>query len=324
MQIRRLLAVVVITVLSASAFAQTAEISRKTVLRKSPSKTGASVRTLEKGEEVEILDATPQNEFVRVETEDTLQGWVLAKFAKVAPAAGTQPAAVAAAEAMAATSISDSWAKPEPHTGTFTLEGKTCGPDGSGDNRDKGTNRRKNRTDIPSSYHLVTWKAIDDLPTPPSPAPKSREKFSPEQLKVLAPFEGAAVQTVGYVVAIKPQASNSESCNCGWHGERATDWHIALVEHAGDGEKTSIVVEPTPRIKKLHPKWTKAMLSPWLNKDVPVRISGWLLFDPQHTNHLNKYRNTLWEIHPITKIEVWDEDAEKWIDLDDLPTSGRS
>jgi hypothetical protein len=54
---------------------------------------------------------------------------------------------------------------------------------------------------------------------------------------------------------------------------------------------------------------------------VPVRINGWLLFDPQHTNHLNKYRNTLWEIDPITKIEVWDEDAEKWVDLDDLPAS---
>ena len=161
-----------------------------------------------------------------------------------------------------------------------------------------------------------------DLPTPPA-VPKSRENFTAEQLQEIGKYEGAAVQTVGYVVAIKPQASNSESCNCGWHGEKATDWHIALVEKPGDGEKTSIVVEPTPRIKKNHAGWTKAKLNPWLNSDQPVRISGWLLFDPQHKNHLNKYRNTLWEIHPITKIEVWDDDANKWVDLDKL-SDGKS
>lgn len=293
--------------------------------RRRPSKTADALRSLEKREEVEILDPTPEDEYLHVETEDNLQGWVLAKYVKEAPPADAehpaQHTAASAVNAHASTSIATTWAKPAPQVGTFTIDAKTCGPDGSGNTRDKGTNRRKNRTDIPTSYHAVTWKAIRDLPAPEK-APKSREKFSPEQLAVIAPFEGAAVQTVGYVVAIKPQASNSESCNCGWHGERATDWHIALVEHVGDGEKTSVVMEPTPRIKKRHPKWTKAMLSPWLNSDQPVRISGWLLFDPQHANHMNKYRATLWEIHPITKIEVWDEDAEKWVSLDDLPVDG--
>ena len=84
-----------------------------------------------------------------------------------------------------------------------------------------------------------------------------------------------------------------------------------------NGEATSIVLEPTPRIKKSHPKWTKKNLSTWLNEDLPVRISGWLLFDPQHANHLRKYRSTLWEIHPITKIEVWDNDKQTWASLDE-------
>ena len=42
----------------------------------------------------------------------------------------------------------------------------------------------------------------------------------------------------------------------------------------------------------------------WLTGDDPVRISGWLMLDPEHRNHLNRYRNTLWEIHPLTKVEV--------------------
>ena len=55
-------------------------------------------------------------------------------------------------------------------------------------------------------------------------------------------------------------------------------------------------------------------LGDWLNSDKPVRISGWLLLDPEHRNHLGKYRSTLWEIHPITRIEVMKDGS--WVDLD--------
>jgi hypothetical protein len=300
--------------LSTSLFAQDAAVSRNAHLREQPATDSRSLRVLEAQEEVELLDTTPQNGFLHVQTEDGTEGWVWSRFIRAAaPAETVLPAA---APAGAATSIDDSWQKPDPATGTFTLSGKTCGPTGSGSKRDKETNRRKNRADIPTQYHDVTWKAIAELPYP-APAPKSRENFSDEQLAMIGKYEGVAVQTVGYIVAIKPQANNTESCNCSWKGENATDWHIALVEHPGDGEKTSIVVEPTPRIKKQHLKWTKKSLEPWLNHDIPVRISGWLLFDPQHANHLKKYRSTLWEIHPITKIEVWDTDTEKWTNLDD-------
>jgi hypothetical protein len=46
----------------------------------------------------------------------------------------------------------------------------------------------------------------------------------------------------------------------------------------------------------------------------PVRISGWLMFDPEHAAAFGKYRGTLWEIHPITKIEVLRNN--NWVDLD--------
>jgi len=46
-----------------------------------------------------------------------------------------------------------------------------------------------------------------------------------------------------------------------------------------------------------------------------VRISGWLMLDPEHQDMINSgLRSTLWEIHPITKIEVWDNGS--WVDLD--------
>jgi hypothetical protein len=317
MMLRRFVVGILVAFGTLALFAEDGVISRNAHLRESPSTTAPSIRVLLPQEEVEILDAVPKDGFLHVETEDNQQGWVWSKFVHlVAPAGATLPAAEKT-EAGAATSISEDWEKPDPKTGTFTVAGTKCGPDGSGDKRDKGTNLLKNRTDIPASYHAVTWRAIADL-FYPTPSPKSREDFTAEQLAPITKVEGAAIETVGYVVAIKPQKSNSESCNCALKGEEATDWHIALVEHPGDGEASSVVMEPTPRIKKKHPKWTTKNLAPWQNTDVPVRVSGWLLFDPQHRNHLKKYRSTLWEIHPITKIEVWDTDTEQWVDLDKL------
>jgi hypothetical protein len=55
----------------------------------------------------------------------------------------------------------------------------------------------------------------------------------------------------------------------------------------------------------------------WKNSNQPVRISGWLMFDPAHPNHLGRYRSTLWEVHPITKIDVFD--GSEWEELDDIP-----
>jgi Bacterial SH3 domain len=314
---RRLSGLLGALLLTLSVWAEEAIVNRRVVLREEPSTSATKIRSLEPLEEVEVLDVTETNGFLRVETEDGLEGWVFAKFIRVQPPADMLLPEAAATVDEASTSISEAWEKPEPKVGNFKLDDKTCGPTGSGANRDKGTNIRKNRTDIPDSYHLVTWKAIAEIPFP-RPAPKNRDKFEPEMLEPIAKVEGAAVQTVGYVVAIKPQRSSSEACNCGWKGEDATDWHIALVEHPGDGEASSIVVEPTPRLKIKHSKWTKKNLEPWLNSDMPVRISGWLLFDPSHANHLKKFRSTLWEIHPITKIEVWVVEDEQWVDLDDL------
>jgi hypothetical protein len=48
-----------------------------------------------------------------------------------------------------------------------------------------------------------------------------------------------------------------------------------------------------------------------------VRISGFLMLDPEHMNHMHEYRGH-WEIQPITRIEVF-VPATGWTDLDDLP-----
>ncbi len=92
---------------------------------------------------------------------------------------------------------------------------------------------------------------------------------------------------------------------------------MPFAEHPGDGEDTAVVVETTARVRKGHPKWTTANLAPWVNSHAMVRISGWTLLDPEHRAHLGKYRSTLWEVHPVTRIELFS--SGQWVDLDNLP-----
>jgi hypothetical protein len=135
-------------------------------------------------------------------------------------------------------------------------------------------------------------------------------------MSIIEPFEGIPVRAVGYIVAIKPQnGGKGEGTNCHQNQNGDVDAHLAFVEHAGDPESTAIVIEWTPRILKSHPNWTKAKLSKYVDKQ--VRITGWLMVDPDHYGHLGKYRNTIWELHPITAIEV--TSGSKFVNLDHVP-----
>ncbi len=208
-----------------------------------------------------------------------------------------------------ASEVLETWDKPSPNKSHLGI----CGWFGS-KGADKETNRRKNRTDLPAAYHAVAFSALTDLDWPHE-ATTRRDRWTSEQLAVIAPYEGEALTITGFIVALRPQANNSEATNCGESGEQNTDWHIALVGNSGDLESEAVVVETTPRIKRNHPNWTPTALKPLVGTSDSVRVSGYLLFDPVHKGHLGKYRRTLWEIHPIHRIEVWR--AGRWIDLDD-------
>lgn len=219
-----------------------------------------------------------------------------------------------------ATGIDGSWNKLAPKAATFSMsDGRKCGPDGDGE--DTLTNIRKNRVDVPDSYHDVTWADIAHVYFPRDKVvPKSLVRWSADEIVKIMQFQDIPVRAEGYIKKLRPQAGNKESTNCNATKAADTDWHIAFVEHAVDPELSSIVTEVTPRIKIMHPAWTQKNLRPWIDSNLPVRFSGWLLFDPEHKNHLGRYRQTLWEIHPITKIEV-QLPGGAWVDLDRIKTN---
>ena len=226
-----------------------------------------------------------------------------------------------------ATSISPDWPKTDPNKTDMKNSddpSEVCHFSGTPGATEDIVNTLKNRSDTPAEYHAVTWDALAHLPWPKE-ASTHREGnggWTAAENAAIAPFEREAITATGFIAKIRVQAKNHESTNCGWGGELNTDWHIEFVGNFTNGkaqsETEAVVVETTPRLKRVHPDWAKL-----LNYEDPksstdsVRISGWLMLDPEHKAHLGHYRQTLWEIHPITRIEVFT--GGKWVNLDVKP-----
>lgn len=307
------------------AVATDAIVKQRATLRKDPSTHHAPILTLTPSEDVELIEPTATAGYYHVRTSDGDEGWVRARSLEIVASrtgpTGPQPqptpagpVGTPAPTVGVSSSVSQTWDKPDPNQTTFHGADGDCGP--TGDGGDTATNARKNRTDEATQYHDVTWKAVQGLPYPV--AARSLAQWSPQQLAEIQPYEGVAVSVVGYLVAIKVEDTGSgESTNCHLTNPTEVDWHMPLVEHPGDAEASSIVVETTPRVRQMHSKWTPSALAPWVKSADPVRISGWTLLDPEHRAHLGKYRSTLWEIHPITRIEVFHDG--QWVNADDLP-----
>ena len=168
----------------------------------------------------------------------------------------------------------------------------SCPPQGDAtDSRARALNRLKNRTDAPASYVPVS---VPELLALPSGAPDSR-----------------GIVLEGFIVTAKQ--SGPESANC--HSQRDLDFHVSIAADAATDPSAaqvararSVIVEPTPwtqRTLGLHLR----ILQKLARDGARVRIYGWQLFDPQHPDQLGRTRGTLWEVHPVTRIDVWSDGA---------------
>jgi hypothetical protein len=325
---KNLLNALLVAFFSVGLAAQTAIVTRTVNLRPDPSTTQTPIAKLTPQTQLQLLETGSTNGYLHVKVNDQ-SGWVWGKNVKTHPTnfAGTHSGEIASGSGPAG-AISSDWDKPAPQSASFDSEEGTCGE--TGDGGDSDTNRRKNRTDVPSTYHLISWDAINTLDYAKG-APRSRMDWTSAQLATIRPVEGASIAVEGYLYKVKVESSSAnatsggESTNCHAHLANDVDWHMPLTANLGDGEDVAVIVETTPRVRKDHPQWTTTRLRPWTahvgSKDnasynqQKVRISGWLMLDPEHQDMINSgLRSTLWEIHPITKIEVWDNGA--WVDLD--------
>ena len=114
------------------------------------------------------------------------------------------------------------------------------------------------------------------------------------------------------------------------------DLHLELAEVSrGPGERDTmyIVAEVTPQWRRRLRGWSYDSLltalrpnrggpTGWESGPRRVRLSGWLNYDHPYDKPVTSWmllhqsaRRTGWEIHPVTGIELWNDDAGRWQEL---------
>ena len=185
-----------------------------------------------------------------------------------------------------------------------------CPPQGQGG--DPALNRLKNRTEEPAQLEPMHFQDVVNLDVPEGVSKKHRDKWTQATRDAVSVHERRAVVVVGYLLKVKLEGPESPNCHSDEEPER--DFHLWLANSDDDDDKAdAVVVEVTPRIRARHPAWSRKNLGKFVKQKSKVRISGWLMLDPEHPDQVGKTRATVWEIHPIMKIEVWS--GKKWREL---------
>jgi hypothetical protein len=183
-----------------------------------------------------------------------------------------------------------------------------CPPTGKGS--DPYLNSLKNRDKVPATAQLFTVpKLIATAPRLPT-AKVHREKWTAAQQDLAAQWERRAVTVEGFLLHIVKEGA--ESCNCG--STQFVDHHMWLAPTAAAGRTKAMVVEISPRAWGQHPTWaTNTPFNPLIKSKTKVRMTGWLTFDQEHNEQVGKTRGTLWEVHPVTQVQVLK--GGKWVPL---------
>ena len=210
-------------------------------------------------------------------------------------------------------------------------EGSARTPDAQERNRLKNRSRtdvsNRELPDLDVAGFIQSIRAFDNLAVH-----KRRKDLTPTDRQQLDPLENGLVQVTGYLgVAYcgPPETTNCASID--FH-----DWHLEIFEKPLDhppaiGDPTPIVCEITPRTQntiysdKVRIRELTAFLrladmsyEPTGHAARKIRLTGYRLWDDEHNGgadvgttvkrvtpngYHNPWRQTAWEIHPVTKID---------------------
>jgi hypothetical protein len=195
-------------------------------------------------------------------------------------------------------------------------DGTPCGPEGDAKNdRLKALNKDKNRFTSPSVDDIDTDVTLAAMLSP------GEDEGRFDQTK--------AARIVGFVVKVK--SGGAESCNCHASHPEDRDTHIELALSPDAPRNQRVVVEVTPRTRAIRAKkgdretkpsdWKTNTLLSHSNDGILgkwIEVTGWLLFDLEHTpiaenttpGNPNNVRATCWELHPVTEITILDAAPE--------------
>jgi hypothetical protein len=176
-----------------------------------------------------------------------------------------------------------------------------CPPAGQGS--DPYLNTLKNRDRPPATARLFTVNSLYKT-SPTLPNRKiHRDKWTTQQQDLAARWESRAVTVEGYLLHDVAK-EREDACNCG--SDKYGDHHMWPGPTPTAQRGRAMVVEVSPRTWAAHPAWNNAAkLRPLIKDKMKVRVTGWLTWDQEHNEQIRKgTRRTLWEVHPITQIQV--------------------
>jgi hypothetical protein len=165
----------------------------------------------------------------------------------------------------------------------------------------------KNREEVPSHYESLTY--ADFLALPALPA-----RYREQDWAIVRRESQRAVSLEGYIAEVRQVHDGPMYGEWPWEG----DLHLHLRDRPQSQcfppgpRHDQIVTEVTPHFQPPRTDWSEAALRGLCNRQVRVRISGWLLHDYEHADGVTRWRATPWEIHPVTRIEVWDPVRQAW------------
>jgi hypothetical protein len=183
---------------------------------------------------------------------------------------------------------------------TITLNGRDCGPDGTATSESgKALNRLKNRFQTPTEDDIDAEVSLPAMLAPGNDINR---------------FDNTKAARIQAFVVNVLVGGNKETCNCGATDPKERDTHIEVSLAADASPTQRVIVEVTPRMRKLKGAgWTTPALKEQF-KGKWVQVTGWLLFDTMHVDAAENtnpggqrnWRATCWEVHPVTDIKLLD------------------
>jgi hypothetical protein len=306
----KLRSLVTLAFLSASALgAQRARVTHDAVIHRTWESTSDEVGRLATGDLVTY--STHRGGYTHVTPSHGSAGWIYSRYLEETPAGGANTSTTPSTTSTTTSGVNGVKGVAKlPKPPVVEANSTVCPNVGRSSTKlDSGTNLLKNRIED-GQYSAVDFKTVLALPW--QGMRTRRYLWTPADLKRTEDYEGSAISVTGYLVDVEPKAA--EAPNCGKTTDDWVDWHIWLVEtldEAQNKDKTqAIVVETTPRVRKEFPsRFDIATLRQWIHDGKQVTVSGWLMLDPDHPTdatgsaHKHPSRGTIWEIHPVMKIE---------------------
>lgn len=186
-----------------------------------------------------------------------------------------------------------------------------CPPEGNGG--DPALNLLKNRVDK-GNYVPVSFESLTSLTWPKSVEQHPMQEWSPQNQAFIAQYMGIPVVVEGYIVNLREGVPDAASCSTNRNATLNPIWRIYFSNDPRGSRAASIVAESTAQTRLGH-TWTTDLIRSFIMAGrLQVRISGWLYFDPAHSQDVGRTRATLWEISPVMQIEVFQDG--RWNPLD--------